>query len=523
MTTTEDKTSLPAGPRWGDVEEKYYDLLHKWRIWKKSHKDGDASPIPHGIQSVLPRPSPFSNLRSEKYWRSVAKPVDMEKRVEAYKTPVQDRSIELVEPSFSALERQLEQECAAIGPISFRSAFAGMPKDTSPGYPLNRLGYVEKRQCFGLLKRMQQLKRLFKHTHKIDTFPVLAGARNQLCEIGDNKPRLTWVYPMEVAWLEATFALPLFERLKKCSVLAWDINWFEGGASKLFDAASGPGACFGKDFSGFDASVLAPWIRRAFQVLERLIIFEEQWQRNAWRFIVDYFVDKWLIMYNTAHYIRRGVPSGSFFTQVIDSIVNAIAHHDGCSRLIKQRSGVTATSWYDVFRYSKFLGDDSYIVLGIPLYSTDNAVLSMDMERRHNLTSHADKGFWIPAPQIWDDDDADIVRKDFLGKVLISRADVEIETDLLKAQASIPDSKDTGPGDYMTRLIGLAWAKGTNWLQHRMLQQEFDRWATKGYVPTEPRKGEIRSLFQQVLHAEFPSLQFPPWEQVKVRYAGKAA
>jgi len=510
--------------------EKYLSQLTKWNDFAKGKTPGKhhSSPIIAGLQSVILKPSPFVSLRSKTYWRSVAKPIDMQKRMDAYfsdaETVSHDRLIEL---SSQAVEFELGKVFTTkVSPLTLRAAFKLVPQDTSPGYPLNRMGYTEKRQCFSLLKRMNFMKKLFAKTHKVQTFPCLAGVRNQLCKIPDNKPRLTWVYPLEVAWIESLFALPLFERLKHCSLLAWDVNWFNGGSVELCARLPRRNAHYGFDISGFDASVLESRIRWAFSLLRKCLVLEK-WQQNAWKFIVDYFVNTWAIMYDNAYLTHDGVPSGSFFTQVIDSLVNALAHFDAAAILARIRGFIPAkrevNRFDSLFTYWNFMGDDSLCELKFPLLYTDKELFEHLFLTRHNLRLHPDKGFFYPTePESIDDEDDNFPPLDFLGKSIVSATDVETSTELVLAQVSQPDGIDREPGDALTRIIGVVWSKGTRFDQHVMLEREFKRIeSTYDCKPLPPRKGEMRSFFLYVYKTPYPSLRFPSYQELVSRYRGE--
>lgn len=368
------------------------------------------------------------------------------------------------------------------------------------------------------------MKIAFRHTHKVDTFPCLAGVRNQLCKIGENKPRLTWVFPFEVTWLESIFALPLFEQLKKSDKLGWSIKWHDQGVPKLHYKLCGHGAIFGTDISGLDASVLEIHIRRSFQILERRISFTHKWQRNAWKFIVNYSIDAWLVMYNDGYQPCRGVKSGSFFTQIIDSIVVLAATASSCRALVTER-GQRVDEYYcldDVFKLLNVLGDDSLVKLKIYLHHNDIEYIA-DFQRKHfNLTIHKDKGFFLPIGF----DDEDGARPEYLGYTLTSALEIDIDTDRLIAQITLPESPDRSPEDTAIRLIGLAYSHGTCRKRHSLLESCYRHIRRRyGLDPSQLqwKKGPVRAYLKYVLGMTTLPTELPSVTDMYMRFVGASS
>lgn len=518
MTSNDEKTPVFD-------YDKYLLELSLWHQFSNGKKTGkhEDSPFTTGIQSRLPIESPFIAARQDTYWRSVAKPVDMQKRVDAYFLPTQEKKVN--RRVYKAVEAEIiEAVPEPVSPLTWRMALAKMPQDTSPGFPLNRMGFKQKRECTAVRRRMIAMQHAFKKHWNVPAFPCVAGVRNSICKKPDNKPRLVWVYPLEVSWVEAIFALPLIDALKKCSLLAWNVGWLTGGLPGFVSSMPRKHGHGGIDISAFDASTLRTRILRAFSMLEKCVSFTKPWHRNAWRFVVNYFVDTWLLYKKDAYKKDHGVPSGSFFTQIIDSIVNAIAITDGCSNLSLIRTGRAlhprTPRLKDIFHYWNFLGDDSIFELRFDLLNGDDRILAHRLLTAHNFVWHPDKGFFCLTAVDLDGDEDDIVDMEFLGFTLKSAQDCVIDTDLLVAQMSIPDNPDQDPGDALIRLIGLGYSHGTDYEQHKLLESEYYS-ICKQYpdaVPSPLRKGEMRSFFLFVFRDQSFPLVFPTYNEVATRY-----
>jgi len=154
--------------------------------------------------------------------------------------------------------------------------------------------------------------------------PVLAFTRTS----AGNKTRLVWGYPLEMTMMESRFAQPLISQFLGSNTpmaigrskfsLAADINFrvcFPEEGEKVFAL----------DYSGFDSTISAGFIDMAFEILSTW--FKPQHREQfGWSRIIDYFKRTPIVMPDGNLYTGKkcGVPSGSYFTQMIDSIVNVI-------------------------------------------------------------------------------------------------------------------------------------------------------------------------------------------------------
>lgn len=505
---------------------KYNKYLSEWTEFTKNKPTGKHKCyMSNGILSKLPTPSVYTKVRSTTHWMSVAKPADMRARIDAYFVePVclsDDSNIDL---AFGAVDYEIcEVLHRPVAPFSWHKTLKLIPQDTSPGFPLNRMGFTQKRQCNGLKQRFQVMKSQLRRKWKIPVMPCIAGVRNQLCEIGTNRPRLTWIYPMEMTMLEAMFALPLFEKLRHCSILAWDIDWHSGGLPRLMSKIPQKNATLGKDVSHFDADCLETRIRRAFGLLRKHLSLTQQWEKNAWKLVVDYFVNTWIVMYDDAYLTDHGVPSGSYFTQIIDSILNATATFDTVNHLSLARGfrKQPACQFSEIFRYWNFLGDDSLAELKFDLYTTDSSIMETLFLERHNFTLHPDKGFFHPVgidAAEYDD------FPEFLGYTLESSQDLTVSEERLRAQISIPEDADTCPEDLAIRLIGLGYSHGTSYRNHRLLQREYDRLSREYDLSILTwKKDGIRNILKYVLYMQELPTTFPRYKDIVSRFRGLPA
>lgn len=153
--------------------------------------------------------------------------------------------------------------------------------------------------------------------------PCLAGKRTQR----NNKTRLVWMYPFEMTLMEARFARPLIDTfLDRRTTMAFGMKKFTVGA--IVDSISHhqPGKTpVAIDYSKYDSSVPSFLIRQAFRILKTWFS-EEDRNKFGWDIVERYFINTPIVMIDGKLYTgkKHGIPSGSYLTQIIGSIINTI-------------------------------------------------------------------------------------------------------------------------------------------------------------------------------------------------------
>lgn len=141
----------------------------------------------------------------------------------------------------------------------------------------------------------------------------------------NNKTRLVWGYPLEMNIMEARFARPLIDRLLcKETTMAFGKMKYEVGQIIDMQIAT-KGIPVGLDYSKFDATIPKNLLHVAFNIIKTWF---SEWDlsRIGFDIVEKYFIYTPIIMPNGHLYTGKnhGIPSGSYFTQVIGSIVNTI-------------------------------------------------------------------------------------------------------------------------------------------------------------------------------------------------------
>ena len=158
--------------------------------------------------------------------------------------------------------------------------------------------------------------------------PCLCFARTQF----NDKTRLVWGYPYSMTGIEGLFARPLIDRFKEApGVMAFSQTTLTLG-SRIRIASYHKEWAYSLDMSQYDAHVSEQLIRKAFKILSTWFDLNQiepasgEKYSNIWKLIVDYFIHTTIVMPDGHIYYGKdhGVPSGSYFTQMVDSIVNVI-------------------------------------------------------------------------------------------------------------------------------------------------------------------------------------------------------
>jgi hypothetical protein len=167
----------------------------------------------------------------------------------------------------------------------------------------------------------------------------LATTRGGLVDLSIKQPktRLAWVIPAEVLFCEGAFGQSLTDAYCQDHTTA-----YFGGKNLMLRLknrlnTSFPGIFVGLDWSGFDASVPSFIIRMAFDILWSNVNFDVSRRGKIYskkrkqkfaklrEFIVYNFINTAVKMPDGRVFRKNhGVPSGSWFTSIIDSICNYI-------------------------------------------------------------------------------------------------------------------------------------------------------------------------------------------------------
>lgn len=328
------------------------------------------------------------------------------------------------------------------------------PGSKSPGLPYKLRGYKTKRDAVSdptVLKEIRQFWYDIVFGREKHLPDVACYARAQICSRDKNKIRATWGYPLTVYMTEGQYFYPILKHLKSIQhpIIAYGVEMTNGGMhyiNAMAKAFAGSSFLMG-DWSRFDKRVPAWLIRDAFKILEEWIDFtriqasdgkvfpvKENQSRKRWRLMVNYFIDTPIRLANGERYLKHGgVPSGSCWTNIIDSIVNAIVIR--C--LVYEQSGQFPLA--DIY-----LGDDSVVALPERL---NLSVLAEDAARYFGFVFNVDKSYVTSNPS----------NIQFLG-YLNDNGSPTRPLDGIMASAIYPERTVQTKLETITRLVGQAFA-----------------------------------------------------------------
>lgn len=180
--------------------------------------------------------------------------------------------------------------------------------------------------------------------------PFLAGRRVQHGELVP-KGRLVWMASLATTVLATTYSKRCYEGVVGRTCFAFGETYRDVGAA-VTAMQSRKRFVYGLDFSAFDASIPARVIDDAFGILKTHLSMDADQAEMLDRLISDFIHSRIVLPDGTMWRVHRGVPSGSAFTSLVDSVANLIILQYIWIRLTGHELDVN-----DV----KVLGDDSIV------------------------------------------------------------------------------------------------------------------------------------------------------------------
>jgi hypothetical protein len=205
--------------------------------------------------------------------------------------------------------------------------------DRSPGLPYTQYG----------LKRKDEVDpesiKLFVHKLKYNIYPKCytpCTAAVKTVVSRTRKFRTVWAYPAHMTFAEGMFAQPLIWSYEAAEgpYALW-VKFSKGHMKRLMVKRNRHRKWLGVDWSSFDSTIPAWLIRDAFVILRSNLDFSKyrEWGSptdpdtlpRLWKQIVSYFINTPIRFQDGLVWKKRqGIPSGSYFTNLLGSVVNAI-------------------------------------------------------------------------------------------------------------------------------------------------------------------------------------------------------
>lgn len=255
--------------------------------------------------------------------------------------------------------------------------------DTHSGWTWVESGFKEKgKNVEGVWKRWNDAFEYAKEHDLNMRRPILLGFRTQASGEFDEghwsgafkeKSRIVNIICLLQIVSELVFSKPFNEVVVDAPMFAAGKNDLE--VRSWIDARKGKYGYFASlDYSHFDQSISAWLIRDAFNIVRSCFCLDVESNRE-FDVVVNSFIEKDLVIDRGVLHSVKGVPSGSQFTQVIDSIVNLLVIY-------------TYLSAKGISGESTVMGDDNLVFTNVELDMID---FSSYVAHNFGLEINADK------------------------------------------------------------------------------------------------------------------------------------
>ncbi|KAG8296771.1 hypothetical protein J6590_049796 [Homalodisca vitripennis] len=244
------------------------------------------------------------------------------------------------------------------------------PRQKSPGLPYKLEGFKSKAEVTDDPDKLGEIRKMWHDIgrgipHKLPDTCLFA--KPMIAKTPDHKIRAVWGYPLAVYIEEARFFYPILNHIKGDNhnlPIAYGFEMANGGMSVIQNMVDRNPAskylCI--DWKGFDKTI-PPWlIRDAFALLHELIDMTKvlDSEGNVWNVRPDKSERRWKSLINTPvrtskgdrFLVTAGVPSGSCFTNILDSIINILVTRFMCYQCTGQFPDDEI-----------YLGDDAVLIL----------------------------------------------------------------------------------------------------------------------------------------------------------------
>lgn len=188
--------------------------------------------------------------------------------------------------------------------------------------------------------------------------PLLPGSRTQGSLPTDEegnliaewklKSRLISMVDLQVIIAEVQFAKPLQD-----SMAYW--KGYAGGKDEMEQSAiirtmrGMFNQCLSLDYSAYDQSLPAWLLKDVFSILREAFRYDQKFDEQLWNVVVHDFIHKFWLVPGGCVMADHGVPSGSMFTQIVDSVANHL--------MINTVMNIMGVQTYQCF----VMGDDNII------------------------------------------------------------------------------------------------------------------------------------------------------------------
>lgn len=302
-----------------------------------------------------------------------------------------------IDERYDRILKEIEKEFRVdvkITPHDWELAAKVIPKSTSPGLPYI-ITHPGKKKGDILDARFDRIVGYWERVG--DRKPVCplpdcaAFARSHTGPIGTNKVRPVWAYPLDVILAESRFASPIIDCLVNqeighhtaygAEMLRGGMEWIQSQCIQAMRVDPAPKFIM-SDFSQFDSTVPAWLIRDCFSILRKKFNLNSK-EHNIWKKVVSYFINTPVRNSDGRRILTdHGVPSGSMFTNIIDTMVNMI---------VSRYATLATTQQKPIF--DVYFGDDALMCFhSSAIINLDD--ISKQVETWFGMKLNTKKSYW---------------------------------------------------------------------------------------------------------------------------------
>ncbi len=485
----------------------------------------------------------FGELNEVKrtYWRDSCKANLLQYRVNFFMqnltTNIDESALtEAIDWTENLLARETK-DFGSIEPYTFsdtwktlnHSALASMP------YVNATKGMVREETFRTYSKQRKQLSRgVMPNVH-----PCVAGGRRGVRKRPDDRPRLVWMYPIDLTIHEMRFCGPIWRKTEHSHLFGYAYQWMAAGEGwkKLVSNRDGC-TIVETDYSSFDSTVSAKLTRRAFDFWKRAFRTFSESEELEWQWIVEYFIHTPFVWNGVCYQKHHGCPSGSAFVQHVENWLNVVAMRYS---QIRARDVYGDSSLLHSFKSCSILGDDNVAVFGAGMTSKAlkyHCEFSKELGLIPNLEK-SDTYVYLPfepgGKLVYGAKrhGTDIYSRDhilFLGQRCSDKGPhIRGEFANLLPRLVYPESNDRKVAHLVQRIFGFAWSYGHDYRCWKYLHDILCYLETvydskELYTFDEKHKDyETERFFRFVLFVYDVDLcAFPSYQTIAERYLGAA-
>ncbi|BDB16242.1 RNA-dependent RNA polymerase [Aspergillus creber partitivirus 1] len=360
------------------------------------------------FRSILKEKSPsMSQYMEETFIRDPCTPERVMQHMSLFDRWWKRKPNDILMKRAAALVKELFSPVGKVDVIDFNYAgwheiLPHLDMTSSPGLPLRR-EYTTQGECLGHIyektKRLNHFAK-FLPPGAVRAPPCMIGLRPGLIRRDELdtkvKARGVWAYPAEVKVIEARFAVPLMKRFSE----VFGKTPYPTGRNMtkalpmLIDHLLNDGKHgLVTDVSKLDTCIGPDYIKWAFALMKDMFFMgftESSAKRNecVWDFL-EYYHTRTPVLLPSGQLIRKagGVPSGSGFTQLVDTFVTVlitcyglleqgISEHEIKGRIfvVGDDMATAVDSTFDIERFTRILSTLGFEINPTKVMFSDRAI-----------------------------------------------------------------------------------------------------------------------------------------------------